>query len=187
MGAQAAFKVRFVSNFFLQKAKATDIDISSRDFKLGFSFQMAKSEAKVDDIEHDAKAEEIKEPLGYPPSLREYAESVTTGLKLDPKTKIVLSPQPSDDINDPLNYPSWLKWTILIVVAFAAFQTPFNAAIMIPAFDELAEAYHTSVDHTSYFVAVANICNAWGVRAIFFLKFVVTLVLMDYTLVSRSC
>jgi MFS family permease len=42
-------------------------------------------------------------------------------------------PQPSDDPNDPLNWPSWKKHTLLILVAFAGWNADFCSGVGIPA------------------------------------------------------
>ena len=83
-------------------------------------------------------------------------------LKYDKKTGVLLSPQPTDDPNDPLNWPAWLKWLILCQVSFAAAQTPFCAAIVIPAFKDFSRDYGITLNKAASFVSVAVMLNAWG-------------------------
>ncbi|KAG9248343.1 major facilitator superfamily domain-containing protein [Calycina marina] len=44
-----------------------------------------------------------------------------------------LVPQPSHFKDDPLNWPSWLKWAVLIQVGTMAFLGPYNAALVNPS------------------------------------------------------
>ena len=83
-------------------------------------------------------------------------------MKIDKKTGLILSPQPTDDVNDPLNWPPWLKWVILIQIAFAAFQTPFNNAMLIGGFEQMANAYDVPVSQIVYLVSIYVLPNAWG-------------------------
>ena len=83
-------------------------------------------------------------------------------LKYDKKTGVLLSPQPTDDPNDPLNWPTWLKWLILCQVSFAAAQTPFCSAIIIPAFKDFSLDYGITLNKAASFVSVAVMLNAWG-------------------------
>lgn len=51
-----------------------------------------------------------------------------------------LVPQPSQFKDDPLNWPSWLKWAVLIQVGFMAFLGPYNAALINPSLVLLADS-----------------------------------------------
>ncbi|EHL02083.1 putative Uncharacterized transporter [Glarea lozoyensis 74030] len=53
-----------------------------------------------------------------------------------------LVPQPSRFKDDPLNWPSWLKWAVLIQVGVMAFLGPYNAALINPSLNLLAKAMH---------------------------------------------
>lgn len=55
------------------------------------------------------------------------------GLKLAEDGKTVLIPQPSDDPEDPLNWPWKKKMTILFVMSTIAFLPEFGSAVGIPA------------------------------------------------------
>ncbi|KAF7982219.1 hypothetical protein HWV62_29414 [Athelia sp. TMB] len=61
-----------------------------------------------------------------------------------------LVPVPSDSKTDPLNWPSWKKNVLLFIVAFHAMQGPFSAAIIIPAYQELAAAFDVSLNKITY-------------------------------------
>lgn len=51
-----------------------------------------------------------------------HAEAITSGLKhgRGRNAHIVLSPQPSEDPNDPLNWPTWKKEIIIAVLCLGA-------------------------------------------------------------------
>lgn len=54
-------------------------------------------------------------------------------------------PKPSNDPNDPLNW-SWAeKHRVMLLVAFMAFQGPFDSASPAAGFLEQAPDYHTSI------------------------------------------
>jgi hypothetical protein len=84
-------------------------------------------------------------------------------LKVDEKTGDVLSPQPTDDPNDPLNWPQWVKWLILGQVALGAFQTPFNNTITIGTLGPLAKEWGVTVTYVSYLLSISLVPNAIGV------------------------
>jgi hypothetical protein len=84
-------------------------------------------------------------------------------LKVDMKTGATLSPQPTDDPNDPLNWPQWAKWLILGQVALGAFQTPFNNAITVGTLGPLAKQWGVTVTYVSYLLSISLVPNAIGV------------------------
>jgi hypothetical protein len=65
-----------------------------------------------------------------------------------------LTPLPSTDPNDPLNWPTWRKNTQILMVAFHAMMTTFTAAALLPAFIPFAELYKVSVTSASYLTSV---------------------------------
>jgi hypothetical protein len=83
--------------------------------------------------------------------------------QVDKKTGAILSPQPTDDPNDPLNWPQWAKWLILGQVALGAFQTPFNNAITVGTLGPLAKQWDVSVTYVSYLLSISLVPNAIGV------------------------
>ncbi|KAI5476700.1 hypothetical protein MNV49_007358 [Pseudohyphozyma bogoriensis] len=67
--------------------------------------------------------------------------------------RIDLDPMPSDDPNDPLNWPARRKNILLVLVAFHAFMGTFCAASIISAFGDLAAAFDVSITKASYLVS----------------------------------
>lgn len=65
-----------------------------------------------------------------------------------------LDPIPSADPADPYNWPSWKKNANLILVAFHAMMTTFTAAAIIPAYENIAEDLHTTVQGASYLTSL---------------------------------
>jgi hypothetical protein len=47
------------------------------------------------------------------------------------KDGILLHPQPSDDPHDPLNFPTWQKLSILVILAYWAFLGTANLIIVV--------------------------------------------------------
>lgn len=84
-------------------------------------------------------------------------------LKIDPQTGFILYPQPTDDPNDPLNWPQWAKSLIVCQVALAALQTPLNSSITVATFEELSNKWNVSVTFVSYLIAIGVMPNAIGV------------------------
>lgn len=50
----------------------------------------------------------------------------SVGLKTASNGHTVLIPQPSDDRNDPLNWPSWKKHAVLLTISFISFTPDFG-------------------------------------------------------------
>ncbi|KAL4989579.1 major facilitator superfamily domain-containing protein [Aspergillus falconensis] len=65
-----------------------------------------------------------------------------------------LDPVPSMDPADPYNWPLWKKATNLALVAFHACMGTFTAAAIIPAYEEIAEAVHVSIQRVSYLTSL---------------------------------
>lgn len=61
-----------------------------------------------------------------------------------------LDPVPTNDRNDPLNWPEVKKTAHLMLIAFQALCTTFFAAGIIPSYSALAEKYNTSMDAVTY-------------------------------------
>ncbi|CAM9021453.1 unnamed protein product [Wickerhamomyces anomalus] len=64
-----------------------------------------------------------------------------------------LNPLPSQDLNDPLNWPEWRKNAQLALVAFHSFSTTFIASGVIPAYSSFAEDYGVSLHACTYFTS----------------------------------
>ena len=76
----------------------------------------------------DSKAiepEQLGEQEGY---VLDTTLAQQEGLKTTADGKTVLIPQPSDSLNDPLNWSSFRKHLILFIVSFAAFLPDYGSA-----------------------------------------------------------
>ncbi|OAA58653.1 Major facilitator superfamily domain protein [Niveomyces insectorum RCEF 264] len=109
------------------------------------------------------------------------------GPKLDPHG-LPLVPQPSKFKDDPLNWPRWLKWAVLLQVSFMAFLGPFNSAVPNPSMNLLSKSFHLPVVTVAYSTTTAIITagvspfllvpmsNVWGRRPLCLLCLLVTIV-----------
>ncbi|KAK0337238.1 hypothetical protein LTR91_004258 [Friedmanniomyces endolithicus] len=70
-----------------------------------------------------------------------------------------LSPRPSDDPKDPLNWPLSLKIACLLQVGLLAGLGGVNTAIINPAYTPMAKDLHISVVHASYQTTVVIAIN----------------------------
>ncbi|GAA5855545.1 hypothetical protein JCM9279_005115 [Rhodotorula babjevae] len=68
-------------------------------------------------------------------------DAAAAGLKVAKDGKTVLVPQPSDDPRDPLNWSESKKFSILLVVAFAAFIGDFQSGAGIPLLEAQGEEW----------------------------------------------
>ncbi|KAJ8516938.1 hypothetical protein ONZ45_g5803 [Pleurotus djamor] len=82
-------------------------------------------------------------------------------MKVD-SSGLPLLPQPSSSPIDPLNYPQWLKYTILIQVSFLAFLATLNVAIINPAIVPLSEEFNIPHVTATYQTTVAIGSSALG-------------------------
>ncbi|KFZ14148.1 hypothetical protein V501_03406 [Pseudogymnoascus sp. VKM F-4519 (FW-2642)] len=73
-----------------------------------------------------------------------------------------LLPRPSDDPRDPLNWPLWLKISILIQVSSLAALGTFNTAVINPAYGPLAAEFNITTVTASYQTTVAIGINGIG-------------------------
>ena len=55
-------------------------------------------------------------------------KSLAERLKLAKDNRTILIPQPSNDLNDPLNWSSWKKNVTLIVISMTAFLADYGSA-----------------------------------------------------------
>ncbi|KAF9061182.1 major facilitator superfamily domain-containing protein [Rhodocollybia butyracea] len=70
-------------------------------------------------------------------------------LQLD-RHGLPLVPQPSRFRDDPLNWPLWMKWAVLIQIAIFAFLGPFNSAVVNPSLVLLAASLNVDSTVASY-------------------------------------
>ncbi|KAF8161396.1 MFS general substrate transporter [Crassisporium funariophilum] len=73
-----------------------------------------------------------------------------------------LLPQPTESLLDPLNYPNWLKYTILAQASFLAFLSTLNTAIINPAVVPLADEFNIARVTATYQTTVAIGTSALG-------------------------
>ncbi|KAH8682693.1 MFS general substrate transporter [Xylariales sp. PMI_506] len=71
-------------------------------------------------------------------------------------------PRPSDDPNDPLNWPLWLKIGILLQVCLLAALGTLNTAIINPAYTPLAKEFEITTVRASYQTTVVIALNGVG-------------------------
>ena len=81
------------------------------------------------------------------------ASETTMQLKLD-HNGLPLVPQPSEDPLDPLNFPKWLKLTILIEVSALSLLSLLGASVITPTFGVLSKEFHKSLTETAYITSV---------------------------------
>lgn len=70
-----------------------------------------------------------------------------------------LSPVPSNDPNDPLNWPMWLKIAVLVQVALLAALGGINTAIINPAYVPLAKEFGITTVQVGYQTTVVIAIN----------------------------
>lgn len=92
---------------------------------------------------------------------------------------IVLVPQPSNDPNDPLNWPQWKKELIIILVSGAALMATCIYCTILPATLILAEVFNESITAVSnstgaHVMAIGCVtfftsasAKKWGKRPVF--------------------
>lgn len=114
------------------------------------------------------------------------------GVEVDPNIKksgsIILIPQPSDSINDPLNWSLTRKNVIIWILSIASGLTASLGPMVTPGFGEVAATYHVSFNAVSislvgvltlvtgtftFFTSAA--ATVWGKRPIFIISMVVLL------------
>ncbi|KDR75545.1 hypothetical protein GALMADRAFT_486763 [Galerina marginata CBS 339.88] len=87
--------------------------------------------------------------------------SLSEVVKLD-HTGLPLIPQPTNSPFDPLNYPKWLKYSILAQVCCLAFLATLNVAIINPAVVPLADEFNIAHVTATYQTTVAIGTSALG-------------------------
>lgn len=68
-----------------------------------------------------------------------------------------LVPLPSEDLNDPLNWPAWKKNLNLIGVSLQAMASVFMCSAPLPAMTLIAQYFNTDFERVSYFAFIPNI------------------------------
>ncbi|KAJ4263300.1 hypothetical protein NW762_006118 [Fusarium torreyae] len=83
-----------------------------------------------------------------------------SSLKLAHDGKTVLHPQPTEDINDPLNWPSWKKHAILFTTSWGAFTADYTAAAGSATVVNQAVEWHQSVSKVNETNSI-NVLMMW--------------------------
>ncbi|KAM0253121.1 hypothetical protein ACHAQJ_007397 [Trichoderma viride] len=107
-----------------------------------------------------------------------HEEEAPGPLKMDPRG-LPLSPQPTSDPKDPLNWNRWLKLMVLTEVSIFSFLALFSASLITPAFVPLSLFLHKDLVTTAYvtstFILLAGIstivwnpiANVYGRRPVY--------------------
>ncbi|THH06076.1 hypothetical protein EW146_g9726 [Bondarzewia mesenterica] len=77
---------------------------------------------------------------------KEFGHEIASRLKRTPDGAYICWPQPSDDIDDPLNWSSRRKNIVLTVYCLAAFVPDFSIALGVPALFNLAEQFGVTTE-----------------------------------------
>jgi MFS family permease len=100
---------------------------------------------------------------GVSSSLEDSTEKNHASLKHDPTGKIVLVPQPSDDPNDPLNWPRWKKEMFTVSIIIGCGCVGAIGPLLGPALVPLAEEFDVPLQtFTLGFTGALLIALAFG-------------------------
>lgn len=109
----------------------------------------------------------------------DHTHDATNRLKHSKDGKIVLSPQPSDDPNDPLNWPKWRRDTSFALICIMGVLSLLHGPILAPVTVDLAIQFNKSINDiaqlSTYMLLVlcgsAYVWNVWcqsfGKRSLF--------------------
>ena len=97
-----------------------------------------------------------------------HTEAKSTALKLD-RYGLPLVPQPSDDPDDPLNWPKWQRIYIALLVSALGFVAQLGSALINPAFVQMSKDLHITVEQASYCTTVFILFG--GVLSMFVVPF----------------
>jgi len=91
--------------------------------------EKAPSPLPVESTELDPDLDEIGETTGYIVDVSLITDkALVERLRLAPDGHTILIPQPSEDPNDPLNWSSFKKHLILIIISATAFLPDYGSA-----------------------------------------------------------
>ncbi|EXJ75012.1 uncharacterized protein A1O5_01708 [Cladophialophora psammophila CBS 110553] len=100
------------------------------------------------------------------------AEGFQRTIRLAKDGHTVLVPQPSDDAQDPLNWPNSKKQCMLITLAVAAFMADFQATSGVPCLIPQAAEWHITPNQVNYSgnlnIIMAGIGGILGIPALYF-------------------
>lgn len=103
----------------------------------------------------------------------------TEHLKHTPDGKIILAPQPSDSVNDPLNWSVWKKDFVFFVLLVGTICSTIHGPLLSPVTVELSVEFNRSINdiaqlssYMSLIIAVAAyffaaFAHVWGKRPVF--------------------
>ncbi|THH16395.1 hypothetical protein EW146_g4245 [Bondarzewia mesenterica] len=77
---------------------------------------------------------------------KEFGHEIASRLKRTPDGAYICWPQPSDDVDDPLNWSSRRKNIVLTVYCLAAFVPDFSIALSVPVLFNLAEQFGVTTE-----------------------------------------
>ncbi|KJA16133.1 hypothetical protein HYPSUDRAFT_321431 [Hypholoma sublateritium FD-334 SS-4] len=119
---------------------------------MGDSMEKVKKPSK--DLRSQEKSE-LCQPLTMPDDIKEGSRSPDPStLKLD-GSGLPLIPQPTTLPTDPLNYPDWLKYLILVQVSFLAALSILGVGILNPVVVPLAKEFNITPVLATYTTTVA--------------------------------
>jgi len=75
---------------------------------------------------------------------------------------VILVPQPSDDPNDPLNWPQWRKELVLFICGLSAAVVGAYGPMLSPGFIDIADDLHISVEVLAQSTAWLILCIGLG-------------------------
>lgn len=87
------------------------------------------------------------------------------GLKQNSKG-VILSPQPQNDVNDPLNWPIWRRDISLLAISVHALLVGGLTPILAPVMGTLGNEFNKKLTDLTYFVGVYMV--SMGVGSVFF-------------------
>ncbi|KAI9706212.1 MAG: hypothetical protein M1820_004973 [Bogoriella megaspora] len=119
------------------------------------------------------------------------------GAKVD-SNGILLAPQPTNDPEDPLNWPSWRKQTALVQVSLISFLSLFSASLIVPTFVPLGKYLHRDLTDVAYVVSIFTavtsispliwnpISNVYGRRPVYIMNLAATIVFSSASAASQD-
>ncbi|EEA24976.1 hypothetical protein TMatcc_008080 [Talaromyces marneffei ATCC 18224] len=111
---------------------------------------------------------------------------------------IILVPQPSDDPNDPLNWPQWQKELILLIIGLSAGVVGAFGPMLSPGFVEVAAQLNITVEvlaqATAWLILTLGLCvfllnpiaKIYGKRPVYLLASVIMLVTSCWGAASKD-
>ncbi|OQU99449.1 hypothetical protein CLAIMM_05080 [Cladophialophora immunda] len=120
--------------------------------ELNMTDEKHRDETAVELEYADAKESPPEGPIARPEGKIYLTTSAaqTNSLKFAKDGHTILVPQPSDDPNDPLNWTSFKKHTLLIIVSLSAFLPEYGSSIGAVTLLPQAQEWHLTPDHVNH-------------------------------------